>query len=77
MIPRWVWAVVLAPPLGLELWAVRTGRTEWTLSPQLRWVARCDTPAGRLAVAVGLGLGADWLSQHLRTLPHICPEESS
>lgn len=64
-----VWAVLVGTPTAVELWAVATGRYEWTLSPHLRRTLRCGTPAGNAFTAIAIGSGAAWLVHHLQTLP--------
>lgn len=66
---RLVWAALVGAPTALELWAVHTNRTTWTLSPQLRWALRCGTRSGNAVTAVGIGGGAAWLAHHLQALP--------
>lgn len=66
---RLSWSVLVGTPVAVELWAVSTGRTNWTLSPQLRWALRTDTAAGQIATTVLVGAGSAWLAHHLRTLP--------
>lgn len=66
--PRLVWAALLGVPTALELWAVATARTPWTLSPQLRWALRCDRPFGRVVTPVLVGAGSSWLAHHLLTI---------
>ena len=66
---RLTWAVLLGTPTALELWAVATDRTPWTLSPQLRWALRCGTPAGTAATTMLVGAGSAWLAHHLLTVP--------
>lgn len=66
---RIAWAALLGTPTALELWAVATGRTHWTLSPQLRWAMRSDTAPGRAATTVVIGAGSAWLAHHLLTVP--------
>lgn len=66
---RVTWAVLLGTPTALELWAVVTNRTPWTLSPTLRWAMRTDTRAGAAATTVLVGAGSAWLAHHLRELP--------
>lgn len=65
---RLTWAALLGTPTALELWAVATGRTHWTLSPQLRWALRCQTRPGRATTTVLFGAGATWLAHHLLTV---------
>jgi len=67
--PRQVWAILIGAPVAVELWAFLTDHPEWTLSPHLRCLSRCDTPAGRAAVTVATGAGATWLAHHLITIP--------
>lgn len=64
---RITWAALLGTPIAVELWAVATDRTPWTLSPQLRWVLRCDTKAGQAATTLLVGAGSAWLAHHLLT----------
>lgn len=66
---RLTWAALVGAPVGVELWAVATGRTAWTLSPQLRWALRCHTRPGAAATTVLVGAGSAWLAHHLRELP--------
>lgn len=68
---RIAWAVLIGTPTALELWAVHTGRTPWTLSPQLRWALRCHTRAGQYATSLVIGGGSAILAHHLRTLPPV------
>lgn len=66
---RLTWASLVGAPVAVELWAVATGRTHWTLSPQLRWALRCNTPAGRALTTTLVGAGSAWLAHHLLTVP--------
>lgn len=66
---RVTWAVLIGTPTALELWAVTTGRTPWTLSPTLRWALRSHTRPGAAATTVLVGAGSAWLAHHLRELP--------
>jgi hypothetical protein len=66
---RLAWVALLGAPTALELWAVFTDRTDWTLSPQLRSALRCGTKGGNAMTAVAIGGGAAWLAHHLQTLP--------
>lgn len=68
---RITWAALLGVPTTLELWAVATGRTHWTLSPHLRWALRCGTPLGRVITPTTVGAGSAWLAHHLLTVPPI------
>lgn len=66
---RATWGLLVGAPVALELWAVITDRTAWTLSPQLRWALRCDTRHGRAATTILVGAGSAWLANHLLTIP--------
>lgn len=69
MTQRLTWAALIGVPTALELWAVRTGRDEWTASPTLRWAFRCGTRSGNAVTALAIGGGAAWLAHHLQVLP--------
>jgi hypothetical protein len=66
---RIAWAALLGTPTALELWAVATDRTHWTLSPQLRWALRCGTPTGTAVTMLLVGSGSAWLTHHLINVP--------
>ena len=66
---RIAWVAFLGTPTAVELWAVATGRDDWTLSPHLRWALRCGTRGGNAVTAVFIGGGATWLAHHLQTVP--------
>lgn len=65
---RIAWAALVGTPIAVELWAVATDRTPWTLSPTLRWALRCDTRFGRVVTPVLVGAGSSWLAHHLLTI---------
>ena len=71
---RTTWAALIGAPLAVELAAVLTGRTDWTLSPTLRWALRCETPGGQAFTIAAVGSSAAWLAHHLITIP--APQES-
>lgn len=66
---RLTWATLIGVPTILEIWAVKTGREQWTLSPQLRAALRCGTRSGNTVTALAIGGGAAWLAHHLQVLP--------
>lgn len=63
---RLTWAVLLGTPTALELWAVATDRTPWTLSCVTRDVLRTNCDAGRVTFL------AAWAALTLWFVPHIC-----
>lgn len=65
--PLVVWGTIAVVGAGIETWAIKTGRWEYTLSHVVRRAARTDSPIGSAAFAVGLAVGSHWFHHHILT----------
>lgn len=63
--PEAFWGALAATGLGVETWALRTGRNHWTASRVTRRALRCHTPSGRAVTLLAIGGGAAWFCNHL------------
>lgn len=72
------WAALLAAGVVVEVWALRTGRDEGTLSHATRRAFRTDTRGGRLVFVCGwAALSWWWLPHILRDMGTDAPPPAS
>lgn len=59
------WALLTAAVVGFEVYTIRSGKLDWTLTRTIRRTFRTHHPNGKTVFLLGWGYFAVWMARHI------------